>query len=111
MVRVAEGSEITDIATFTEPGSRLRVAVATRERIICRLDFNSDTMWEIFGVRLERTLPKAVAFAENGADLWVLGMYDGNLYVNPGSEVTVLMRSLPTACMCNRRPQHMLRMW
>lgn len=81
VVRVAEGSEITDIATFTEPGSRLRVAVAARDQMICRLDFTSDNMCEIFGIRLERTLPKMVAFAENGVDLWILGMYDGNLYV------------------------------
>jgi hypothetical protein len=36
-------------------------------------------MRTVFSVQLDKTVPKAVAFAENSEDVHVFGLYDGNV--------------------------------
>ena len=81
--RLGTGCEITCmVCDNTEETTRL--VVATRDQIVqmWKLDLKGQVQ-SVFSVRLDVTVPKGVAFVENAAkDIYVFGLYDGNLYVH-----------------------------
>jgi hypothetical protein len=79
-MRIAEGTEITSIDTRIRSG-RLKVAVATRDRVVARIDCTRDQVWEMFAIKLQKTVARAIAFAGDSDDkLMLLGMFDGMLH-------------------------------
>lgn len=81
--RLGTGCEITCmVCDNTEETTRL--VVATRDRIVqmWKLDLKGQVQ-SVFSVQLDVMVPKGVAFVENAAkDIYVFGLYDGNLYVH-----------------------------
>ncbi|KAG2342305.1 WD40 repeat-like protein [Suillus weaverae] len=77
--RLGSGFEITCLSWhLTSSEGNLRIAVGTRDKIVQVLTLNaSSQLQSVFAVRLENTVPKSVAFADN-RDVYVFGLYDGN---------------------------------
>jgi hypothetical protein len=70
----------------------VRLAIGTRDRLVQVWDLDSKgKMQSVFSVQLNVTVPKAVAFAENRArDIYIFGLYDGNVHVLRGGDGKVL---------------------
>ena len=65
----------------TSLGNFLRIAVGTRDKAVevFKLDSKGELI-AVFCVRLETTVPIAVAFVDNTArDILVFGLYDGKM--------------------------------
>jgi hypothetical protein len=68
----------------------VRLAIGSRDRLVqvWKLDHKGQ-LHSVFSVQLDMTVPKGVAFAENtDKDIYVFGLYDGNLYVCPAFTLT-----------------------
>jgi WD40 repeat protein len=79
------GHEITCIACDDSGDDSTRLATGTRDRLVqvWKLDSKAQ-LHPVFSVQLDMTVPKAVVFGANGnKDIYVLGVFDGNLYVIP----------------------------
>lgn len=61
----------------------MRVAVGTRDKVVQVLKIDAKgELQSVFCIRLEGTVPIAVAFADNTAkDVYVFGLYNGQVYV------------------------------
>ncbi|EIN13259.1 WD40 repeat-like protein [Punctularia strigosozonata HHB-11173 SS5] len=77
--RVAEGTEVTSLAIRGQP-ARFKLAVATRDHVVVRLDITPDEVTEIFAVQLEKTFARTVVFTGDRDDIQLLGMFDGMMY-------------------------------
>jgi hypothetical protein len=78
--RLETGLEITCIANDPFSESEIRVIVGTRGMLVQVWHvYARMKMCAVFSVRLDKTVPKAVAFAENSEDVHVFGLYDGNV--------------------------------
>jgi hypothetical protein len=67
-----------------------RITVGTRDKIIQVLVLNPNSQLQaVFSVRLDNTVPKSVAFADNGC-VYVFGLYDGNFIKLRGDDGAVL---------------------
>ncbi|KAG1901222.1 WD40-repeat-containing domain protein [Suillus fuscotomentosus] len=77
--RLASGFEITCLLWCSASSeSNLWIVVGTRDKTIHVLTLNtSSQLQSVFAVRLENTVPKSVAFADNQG-IYVFGLYDGN---------------------------------
>ncbi|KAG1747801.1 WD40-repeat-containing domain protein [Suillus paluster] len=77
--RLGSGFEITCLSWHsTSFEGNLRIVVGTRDKMVQVLTLNiSSQLQSIFAVRLENTVPKSVAFADNRS-IYVFGLYDGN---------------------------------
>jgi len=51
------------------------------DRAVLLYKLQSDKLLAVFSVELDCSIPAAVAFAENGEDVVVFGMKDGNVWV------------------------------
>ena len=60
----------------------VRLAIGTRDKLVqvWKLDLKGQ-LHSVFSVQLDVTILKGVAFSENNRDIYVFGLYDGNLYV------------------------------
>jgi hypothetical protein len=78
--RLGTGLEITCIADDPHSESEIRVIVGTRGRLVqvWALDTKGN-MHAVFSVQLDKTVPKSLAFAENGEDVHVFGLYNGDV--------------------------------
>jgi hypothetical protein len=78
--RIGTGLEITCIANDPFSESEIRVIVGMRGMLVqvWQVDARAK-MRTVFSVQLDKTVPKAVAFAENSEDVHVFGLYDGNV--------------------------------
>lgn len=62
----------------TSSEANTRIAVGTRDKIVQVLVLNPNSQLQaVFSVRLDNTVPKSVAFSDNGC-VYVFGLYDGN---------------------------------
>ena len=96
-IRVAEGAEVTAIAARMK-GTRLNVAVASRSRIVARIDIVRDRTFDIFAVEMEKTVARTLAFAGEGDGLLVLGLYDGMLHTIRVENQTPVVKAGRTMC-------------
>jgi hypothetical protein len=64
----------------TEDTVSVQLAVGTRDRLVQLWKHDhKGQLHSLFSVRLDATVPKGVAFAENADnDIYVFGLYDGN---------------------------------
>ena len=78
--RIGTGLEITCIANDPFSESEIRVIVGTRGMLVqvWQVDARAK-MRTVFSVQLDKTVPKAVAFAKNSEDVHVFGLYNGNV--------------------------------
>ncbi|KAG2140902.1 quinon protein alcohol dehydrogenase-like superfamily [Suillus bovinus] len=77
--RLGSGFEITCMVwDSTSSEANTRIAVGTRDKIVQVLVLNPNSQLQaVFSVRLDNTMPKSVAFSDNGC-VYVFGLYDGN---------------------------------
>ncbi|KAG0699826.1 WD40-repeat-containing domain protein [Suillus ampliporus] len=77
--RLGSGFEITCLSwRSTSSDGNLRIVVGTRDKMVQVLTLNTSSQLQpVFAVRLENTVPKSVAFADNWS-IYVFGLYDGN---------------------------------
>ncbi|KAG2106904.1 WD40-repeat-containing domain protein [Suillus cothurnatus] len=89
--RLGSGFEITCLSwDSTSSEANTRIAVGTRDKIVQVLLLNANSQLQsVFAVRLDNTVPKSVAFAEN-RDIYVFGLYDGNFITLEGTDGTVV---------------------
>lgn len=78
-IRVAEGTEVTSLATRGQP-AQFKLVIATRDRVIALFDITPLAVMEVYAVQMERTVARTVAFSGD-QDIFVLGMFDGMMYV------------------------------
>ncbi|KAG1750309.1 WD40-repeat-containing domain protein [Suillus occidentalis] len=78
--RLGSGFEITCLSWRSTPSEgNLRIAVGMRDKMIQVLTLNANSQLQsVFAVRLENTVPKSVAFADNRG-IYVFGLYDRNV--------------------------------
>ncbi len=78
--RVGTGSEITCITSDpTSAGTGVRLATGTRERQVMVWTFDNDVLVPSMSIQLATTVPKGIAFVSGQKDLYVWGMYDGQM--------------------------------
>jgi hypothetical protein len=88
--RLGSGFEITCIAwDMTSEGST-QIAVGTRDKIVQVIVLSTNSQLEaVFAVRLDNTVPKSVAFADNKG-VYVFGLYDSNFIKLKDDDSTVV---------------------
>ncbi|KAG1720462.1 uncharacterized protein EDB91DRAFT_1064858, partial [Suillus paluster] len=89
--RLGSGFEITCMVwDSTSSETTTRIAVGTRDKIVQVLILNTNSQLQaVFSVRLDNTVPKSVAFADNGC-VYVFGLYDWNFIKLKGDDGTVV---------------------
>ncbi|KAG2108100.1 WD40-repeat-containing domain protein [Suillus cothurnatus] len=88
--RLGSGFEITCMSWDMYSEGSTRIAVGTRDKIVQVLALNTNLQLEaIFAVRLDNTVPKSVAFADDKG-VYVFGVYDGNFIKLKGDDSAVL---------------------
>jgi hypothetical protein len=89
--RLGLGFEITCMvwdSTSTE--ANMQIAVGTRDKIVQVLVLSTNSQLQaVFSVRLDNTVPKSVAFADNGC-VYVFGLYDRNFIKLKGDDSAVI---------------------
>ncbi|KAG1880913.1 hypothetical protein F4604DRAFT_1578642 [Suillus subluteus] len=77
--RLGSGFEITCMVwDSTSSEANTRIAVGTRDKIVQVLVLNPNSQLQaVFSVRLDNTVPKSIAFSDNGC-VYVFGLYNGN---------------------------------
>ncbi|KAG2096022.1 WD40-repeat-containing domain protein [Suillus cothurnatus] len=85
--RLGSGFEITCLSWHSSADGNIRIAVGTRDKMVQVLILNTNLQLQsVFAVQLETTIPKSVAFTDS-RDIYVFGLYDGNLNQLPISDV------------------------
>ncbi|KAG1848866.1 hypothetical protein F4604DRAFT_1687573 [Suillus subluteus] len=89
--RLGSGFEITCMVwDSTSSEMTTRIAVGMRDKIVQVLVLNTNSQLQaVFSVRLDNTVPKSVAFADNGC-VYVFGLYDGNFIKLRGDDSAVV---------------------
>ncbi|KAG1885138.1 hypothetical protein F4604DRAFT_1573992 [Suillus subluteus] len=89
--RLGSGFEITCMVWDSASSEvNTRIAVGTRDKIVQVLTLNTNSQLQaVFSVRLDNTVPKSVAFADNGY-VYVFGLYDGNFIKLKGDDGAVV---------------------
>ena len=77
--RAAHGREVTSLASSKAAGDSVYIAVGMEDRAVLLYKLQSDKLLAVFSVELDCSIPAAVAFTENGEDVLVFGMKDGNV--------------------------------
>ncbi|KAG1728480.1 WD40-repeat-containing domain protein [Suillus occidentalis] len=88
---LGSGFEITCLSwDSTSSEANTRIAVGMRDKIVQVLLLNTNSQLQsVFAVRLDNTVPKSVAFADN-YDIYVFGLYDGKFIKLEGKDGTVV---------------------
>ncbi|KAG2120414.1 uncharacterized protein F5147DRAFT_562352, partial [Suillus discolor] len=84
--RLGSGFEITCLSWDMSSEGSTRIAVGTRDKIVQVLVLNTNLH---FAVRLDNTVPKSVAFADDEG-VYVFGLYDGNFIKLKGDDGAVV---------------------
>jgi hypothetical protein len=88
--RLGSGFEITCMSWNMSTEGSTWIAVGTRDKIVQVLVLNPNSQLEAsFSVRLDNTVPKSVAFADDKG-VYVFGLYDGNFIKLKGDDGTVV---------------------
>ncbi|KAG1721364.1 uncharacterized protein EDB91DRAFT_1256544 [Suillus paluster] len=89
--RLGSGFEITCMVwDSTSSETTTWIAVGTRDKIVQVLILNTNSQLQaMFSVRLDNTVPKYVAFADNGC-VYVFRLYDGNFIKLKGDDGAVV---------------------
>ncbi|KAG1889731.1 uncharacterized protein F5891DRAFT_923600, partial [Suillus fuscotomentosus] len=88
--RLGSGFEITCLSWDMSSEGSTRIAVGTRDKIVQVLVLNTNSQLEaVFAVRLDNTVPKSVAFADDKG-VYVFGLYDGNFIKLKGDDGAVV---------------------
>jgi hypothetical protein len=79
--RLGTGEEILNIARDEFTAQSKRLAIGTRGGLVLGIEVNikSETISSFFSVKLDPTIPKGVAFAEDGENIYVFGLYEGDM--------------------------------
>ena len=77
--RVGTGCEITCMTCDTTAAAGVRIATGTRERQVICWTFQNNILVPLFSIQLSTTVPKGIAFVYGQKDVYVWGMYDGQM--------------------------------
>lgn len=80
--RLGTGEEILSIARDDTQSQRL--VIGTRGGLVVgiEVDIRNEMMSAFFSVKLSPTIPKGVAFAEDSENIYVFGLYEGDMYID-----------------------------
>ncbi|KAG1883637.1 hypothetical protein F4604DRAFT_1575525, partial [Suillus subluteus] len=89
--RLRSGFEITCMVWDSSSSkANMCIAVGTRDKVAQVLTLNTNLQLQaVFSVRLDNTVPKSVAFGDNGC-VYVFGLYDGNFIKLKGDDSAVV---------------------
>ena len=73
------GCEITCMACDTAAGTGVQIATGTHERQVMGWTFHNNILVPNFSIQLSTTVPKGIAFVYGQKDIYVWGMYDGQM--------------------------------
>jgi len=78
--RLGTGFEVTCIADDPFNESDIWLVVGTRDRLVqvWNVDMTGQ-MRTVFSVQMDKTVPKGVTFSTSSEDVYVFGLYDGNV--------------------------------
>lgn len=81
--RIGIGSQITCITDDQSGSDNRRLAIGARDKRIMVVELDSNgSMFHIFSVTMDRSVPSGLAFADHeDCNLYVFGHYDGDVYV------------------------------
>ena len=79
--RLGTGEEILNIARDEFTVQSRKLVVGTRGGLVLGIEINikSETISSFFSVKLNPTIPKGVAFAEDSENIYVFGLYEGDM--------------------------------
>lgn len=78
--RLGSGQEIICIATDQSRQGNQRLIIGTRDKMVLVIDIDArGQLVPVLSVQLDKTVPKGVAFAENAEDIYVFGLFEGNM--------------------------------
>lgn len=80
-MRTGNGKEITCLAQNSSEDRATRFLLGTRDQRVQVWKFDKQKLKPLLSVQLDKTVPKAVEFAENTKDVIVFGLFDGKVYV------------------------------
>ena len=79
---MGNGQEIIALAIEGTRPNEVRIAIGARDMTLqsWTFDVQNGKATSVFSIRLEKTIPKTIAFAKNRTkDIYVFGLYDGRL--------------------------------
>ncbi|KAF8573658.1 WD40 repeat-like protein [Ramaria rubella] len=120
--RLGMGCKLTCITHDPVCDARPRIAIATRDSMVQVWKVNArGTVHSVFSVQLNRTVPRAVGFADTfnkdtpnkeflNKDILVFGLFDGNMHVLRGDDGKVMVTHelgsrIGSAAISNKRNQ------
>ena len=77
--RVGTGCKITCMACDTMAATGVRIATGTHGHQVICWTFHNNVLVPVFSIQLSTTIPKGIAFVYGQKDVYVWGMYDGQM--------------------------------
>jgi len=78
--RLGSGQEIVCIADNPFSQENHRLIIGTRDKMVQVMDIDpKGQLIPHFSVTLDKTVPKGVVFADNADDVYVFGLFDGDV--------------------------------
>ena len=89
MKRVGTGCEITCMTCDMTVETGVRIATGTREcQVIC-WTFHNNILVPTFSIQLSTMAPKGIAFMYEQKDVYIWGMYDGQMWATDLTDILV----------------------
>ena len=80
-MRTGNGKEITCLAQNSSEDRATRFLLGTRDQWVQVWKLDKQKLKPLLSVQLDKTVPKAIEFAENTINVIVFGLFDGKVYV------------------------------
>ena len=80
-MRTGNGKEITCLAQNSSEDRATRFLLGTRDQQVQVWKLDKQKLKPLLSVQLDKTVPKAIEFAENTINVIVFGLFDGKVYV------------------------------
>lgn len=80
-MRMGNGKEITCLAQNSSEDRATRFLLGTRDQRVQVWKLDKQKLKPLLSVQLDKTVPKAIEFAENTINVIVFGLFNGKVYV------------------------------
>ena len=77
--KVGTGCKITCMTCNMMTATGVRIATSTRGHQVICWTFHNNVLVPVFSIQLSTTIPKGIAFVYGQKDIYVWGMYDGQM--------------------------------
>ena len=78
-MRTGSGQEITCLSQNSADGRATRVLLGTRDRRVQIWKFERNVLTPLLSIQVDKTVPKAIEFSDNGKDIILFGLFDGKM--------------------------------